>query len=135
CRQRGRFAGASGSGDQNQAAWFFAQLGDDWRQIELLKRSDLEWNHTEDRSGRTALVEDVATKTRQALQAEREVEFQMLLEAMLLRVGQHAVSKLLGLGRLQGRHVQGLQMSVHAHLWRRVGGDVEVAASEFDHLL
>ena len=53
-----------------------------------------------------ALVEDVGAEARQPLDAEREVELEVLLEAVLLRVGQHAVGELLGLG---GRRASGVR--------------------------
>ena len=84
------------------------------------KRADLFGNQPVDGADRAALVEHVAAEARQPLDAEREVELQRLLEALLLRVGEHAVDELLGLGRRQLRQRQPLQLAVHADLRRRV---------------
>ena len=58
-----------------------------------------------------------------------------LLESLLLRVGQHAVGERFGVGGRQVRPLEPLQMSVHTHLRRRVDGDVQVGALQFDRLL
>ena len=60
-------------------------------------------NQPVDRADRAALVEHVAAEARQALDAEREVELERLLEALLLRVGEHAVGELLRVGGRQVR--------------------------------
>ena len=68
--------------------------------------ADLLGNEAVDRADGAALVEQVAAEARQPADAEREVELERFLEALLLRVGQHAVDQLLGLGRLQLRQLQ-----------------------------
>ena len=98
------------------------------RQSQLVEGLDLERNQTEDGRGGAALVEDVGAEAGQALQAEGEVEFEVFFEAVLLRVGHDAVGQLLGLGRRQLRQVERHQVSVHANLRRRIGGDVEIAS-------
>ena len=80
-----------------------ASVGEDRRQAELAEAPDLLGNQPVDGADRAALVEDVAAEAREAVDAEREVELQRLFEALLLRVGQHAVDQLLGLGRRQLR--------------------------------
>ena len=52
---------------------------------------------------RAALVEDVGAEAGQALDAEREVDLEVLLEPVLLVVGEDRVGELLGLGRRQRR--------------------------------
>ena len=52
---------------------------------------------------RAALHEDVGAEAREALHAEREVELVVLLELVLLRVGEDRVAELLGLDRRERR--------------------------------
>jgi hypothetical protein len=56
---------------------------------ELLESEDLVGDLPVDGGGGAALVEDVRAEAGRALDAEREVELEVLLEAMLLRVGEH----------------------------------------------
>src|SRR5678815_3689257 len=65
---------------------------------------------------------------RDSFETEREVELQRFFEALLLRVGQHAVGERLGLRRRQVTALEPREMSVYAHLGRRVGRDVKVRA-------
>ena len=74
------------------------QLVDDRRQPELVEARDLERDEAVDAADRAALVEDVAAEAGEALDAEREVELQRLLEPLLLRVGEHAVDEAFGVG-------------------------------------
>src|SRR6478735_56415 len=83
-------------------------------------------------AGGAALREHVAAEAAGALDAEREVELEGLLEALLLGVRAHAVDQLLGLGRRHRRQVQPLQLAVDADLRRRVGGDVQIRSAQFD---
>ena len=76
-----------------------ASVAEHRRQAELVEAADLLGDQPVDGGDRAALVEHVAAEARQAADAEREVELERLLEALLLRVGQHAVGQLLGLGR------------------------------------
>ena len=69
---------------------------------------------------------DLHIATNTAPQVRVHGELQRLLEALLLRVGQHAVGQLL---RFRGRHVgafEARQVPVHADLRRRLRGDVKV---------
>ncbi len=99
----------------------------------MVKRFDLKRNQTENASRRAALVEDVGAEASQAFQAEGEIQFEAFFETVLLRIGHHAVGQLLGFGGRQLRQVEWHQMSVHADLGRRVGGDVEVASIHLQH--
>ena len=62
---------------------------DNYGQTEFFESFDLIWNGAEDCADRPTLVEQVGTKARQAFDAERKVEFQVLFETMLLRVSQY----------------------------------------------
>ena len=118
---------------QDQAARLVTQLADHGRQSQLMEGLDLERNETEDARRGAALVEDVGAEAGQALQAEGEVEFETLFEAMLLGIAHHAVGQLFGLRRGELRQIERHQMPVHPDLRRRVGGDMEVAAGHFQH--
>ena len=72
-------------------------------QAQLLEAADLVGDRAVDGGHRAALHEDVGAEARQPLDAEAEVQLEVLLEAVLLRVGQHAVGELLGLHRGQRR--------------------------------
>src|ERR1043166_9559561 len=80
-----------------------------------------------------ALVEDVRPEARQPLDAEGDVELEVLLEAVLLGVGEDGVGQLLRLRRSQRRHVERRQLAVDADLRGRVGRDVEIRAPALDH--
>ena len=119
-----------------EPARLFAKLAQYRRQLELVEGFDLEGNHAEYAGRRPALVEQVAAKARNVLNAEGKIEFQVFFEPVLLRVGQNAVSELLGFRGAQRRNIlQGLQFAMHADARRRVGGQVEVGSSRIDHPL
>src|SRR5690242_8072492 len=67
-RQSCRLARAGGTGDQNQPAWFVTELGDDWRQVQLIKRPNLEGNDTEYRAGGATLVKQISAESGKALE-------------------------------------------------------------------
>ena len=72
-----------------------ASVGQHRRQAELAEGADLFRDEPVDGADRAALVEDVAAEARaDRLDAEREVELHRLFEALLLRVGEHAVDQL-----------------------------------------
>ena len=79
------------------------------------------------------MIEDIGSEASEALQTEGEVQFETFFEAVLLRIGHHAVGQLLGFSGRQLGQIERHQVSVHADLWRRVGGDVEVASIHLQH--
>ena len=117
--QRRRLARAGRAGDEHEAARLVADLLDDRRQSELLEAEDLVGDLPVDGGGGAALVEDVRAEAGQPLDAEGEVELEVLFEAMLLRVGENRVGELLRLRRRQRRHVQRRELAVDADLRRR----------------
>src|SRR5207245_774914 len=123
------------AGHQDEATRLIAKPADDRRQIQLIEALDLERDHAEDAAGGAALIQQVAAEARQTFETKAEIKFPVLFKAVLLRVGEDAVAELLGLGRLQLRRGQGLQMPVDTQLRRRVGADVQVAAAQVEHLL
>ncbi len=125
-----RLAAAGGAGHEHQTARPLGQLADDRRQPELIEGPDPLGNQTVDRADGAALVEEVAAEAGQAADAEREVQLLRLLEALLLRIGQHAVGQRLGVGRRQLRMFHPAQFTVDAHHRRRLDRQVEVGAVE-----
>ena len=82
------------------------------------------------------LIEKISTEARNVLNAKGKVELQIFFKPVLLRVGQDAVSQLLGVrGTHDGQILQGLQLSMDPYTRRRVRGDVEVGASRIHHAL
>src|SRR6202035_2784038 len=78
-RQRRRLAGAGGSGDEDQAARLLAQPFDDRRQAQLAEAADLVGDLPEGGGDGAALVEDVGAEAGEPLDAEGEVDLQVLL--------------------------------------------------------
>src|SRR5437868_3830433 len=85
----GRFAGTGRSRDEDEAARLVADLLDDRREAELLETEDFVGDLAVNGGDGAALIEDVRPETGQSLDAEREVELEVLFEAVLLRVGEH----------------------------------------------
>ena len=81
-------------------------IGDFWREF------------PGDAEGRSYADPAVRAEAGQALDAERQVELEVLLQPVLLVVGQDRVAELLGLGRRHRRHVERLEDAVDAHLRR-----------------
>ena len=84
CSQSGGFAGTCRARHQHQAAGLFTQLSDHSWQAELAEILDLKWNNAEHSRCRSSLVKCIGAEACQTLKSEREVEFQMLFETMLL---------------------------------------------------
>src|SRR4051795_3164947 len=104
-RKRGRLAGTGWTGDEHESARLVADLLDHDRQAELAKTEDLVRDLAVDRGRGAALIEDVRAESGQSLDAEGQVELEVLLEAMLLRIGEHRVGELFRLRRRQRRHI------------------------------
>ena len=133
--ERRRLAGPRRTGDEHQTARALRQRGQHLRQTELLERLDLLGNDAVDGADGAPLVEHVGAEPRHALDAEREVELERLLEPLLLRVGEHAVGELLRVGGCQIRAFQPLEMAMDADLRRRIDRQVEVGPSLLDEHL
>ena len=131
----GRLAGAGRAGDQHQAARLLADLLHHRRQAELAKTADLVRNLPEGRGDRAALMKDVGPEAGQTLDAEREVELEILFQAVLLVVRQDRIGDLFGLGGRERRKIERLENAVDANLRRRVGRDVEIRPPLLDHRL
>jgi hypothetical protein len=63
-----------------EAARLFAEFAQHRRQFELVEGFDLERDHAEHPGRRAALVEQVAAKARDVLNAEGKIEFQALFK-------------------------------------------------------
>jgi len=82
--QRRRLSGPGGSGDQDQPLGPVGELLDDLRQAQLIERADLVGDDADRAPDGAALPVDVAAETREALDAEREVELVFFLEFLFL---------------------------------------------------
>ena len=100
-----------------------------------MKPNDLIGNRSVDGRDRTTLHENVRAKTRELLDAEGKIELEVLLETVLLIVGENAIGELLRLYRRERRHIERPQFAVHANLRWRVVGDVQVRPAHFEHRL
>src|SRR5256884_629139 len=89
--ERSRFTGARWPGDQDQSTRLIAKALHHRGQPKRIESLDVPRNGAEHGADGAALIEAVSAKTRQALQAKRKVQLQVFFEAVLLRVGQHAV--------------------------------------------
>ena len=111
-----RFSGTGRPGDENQPARAIANLFDNARKSELFERQDLVRDLPVDGSRRAALIEDVGAEAGQPFDAEGNVELEIFLEAVLLRVGQNRVRQLFRIGSVQRRHIERRQLAVDADL-------------------
>jgi hypothetical protein len=82
--QRRRLAAAGRAGDEHEPARALGQRRQDRRQTQLAERPDGSRDQPVDGADRAALVEHVAAEAREPADAEREVELQRFLEALLL---------------------------------------------------
>src|SRR5882724_4349435 len=133
--ERGGLTGTRRSGHKDESSWLVAQPFHHQRQSKGVETLNFPRNRTEDGADSTALIENVAAETSQVFQAERKVQFQVFLEAVLLRIRQNAISERLGVRCRQRGHIQRPEPAVHTDTWRAVRRDVEVASSHLDHLL
>src|SRR5207247_9471671 len=83
-----------------------------------------------------ALLEAVAAKAREILDAERKIQLVLHLEALLLVFRQHRVGDLHRVFRLQHKlDLRAFDLAVDAQLGALTRGDVKVRGSLLDHLL
>src|ERR1019366_9203483 len=135
CREGGRLARAGWAGDEHETAGTVADVFDDRRQPELAKPEALVGNLAGNGGPGAALIEQGGAEAGQTFDAEGEVELQVLLEAVLLRIGEHGVGKLLGLRCGEHRHVERRELPVDPDLRGGVGRDVQIGAAALDHRL
>jgi hypothetical protein len=134
--ERRRLARAGGTGDEHQTARLLRELGDHRRQVEVGERLDVERDLAHHDRDATALLEAVAAEAREVLDAEREVELVLHLEALLLVLGEHRVRELQRVLRLEDHLLPGrLDVPVDAELGAVARGDVQVGRAALDHLL
>jgi len=128
-RERRGLAAARGPVTNTRPARPFGERRQDLRKTELLEAADLFESAGRPRRPHHAWLKNVATRKRDpmALIPNEKIQLHRLLEALLLRVGEHAVHELLGVRRLKVGHVEPLEMSVH-----RTCGGVLVAMCRSD---
>ncbi len=133
--QARRLAAAGRPGDEDEPPREVAELGDPLGDAELGEAPHVRQEPPEGGGDGALLHEDVRPEAAEVLHPEREVELPLLLEHLLLLVGQDAVDELLGLGRREGRVVDGLERAVDPDPRRDVGRDMEVARVGVDRHL
>src|SRR5260370_6341250 len=118
--ERGGLSGARRSRDQYKPAGLVTHAFHDLRQSQSVETFDLPRNRAEDGADGSPLIKNVAAEARQIFQTEREVQLQVLFEAVFLRIRQNAISKGFGVRSRQLRHVERPEPSVNAHARRAV---------------
>src|SRR5262249_57457364 len=78
---------------------------------------------------------EVAGEATQALRGEREVELAVLLELLLLRLGEDAVAELPRVGVGERRVGERSELAVHADQRRAVLGHVQIGGARLPHQL
>ncbi len=132
--ERGRLAGAGGTGDQDEALGAIRHLLDDRGQAQLVEPADLDRDDADGGGDRAALTIHVAAETGEALDAEGQIELVFLLELLLLSLVQDAIRQALRvLGHLHLELGEGGQLAVQPNLRVRPGGDVQVGGPTLDH--
>jgi hypothetical protein len=133
--ERGRLARAGGAGHEDESSWFVGQIGDDFGEVEVLERLDVERNLPDDHRDAAALLEAVAAESREVLNAEREIELVLHLEPLLLILGQHRIRELQRVFRLHHElDVRPRHVAVDAQHWPLARRDVEIGGVPLDHL-
>src|SRR4029453_16234010 len=120
---------------QHQASRTIGQGRENRRQAELIESLDLLRDDSIDGRHGAALVENVAAETREAANAEREVEFERLLESLLLRIREHAVRQSLGFRGAERRKIERLPLARYPNLVRGSRRDVQIGSLYFDECL
>ena len=134
-RERRRLPRARRTGHQDEPARLVAEPFHDRGDAQLAEAQDLVGDLPEHRRDRATLHEGVAAEPGEALDAEGEVELEVLLEPVLLDVGQDRVDELLGLGDRQRRVVERREVAVDADHRRGVRRQMEVRSAPFDERL
>ena len=124
--ERGALARTRRSGHQYQAARLLADIGYDRRQAELLEGRNPPRNQTQRAGNLAPLHEDVGTKAGHILEAEREVDLEVLFELRFLLLGHDRVQELLGFVLLERRILHRFERPIDAYLRRHAGRDVKI---------
>ena len=132
--QGGRLAAAGRAGDEHQTARQGDQGGRGRRETDLVERRRRLRDDAKDGADRALLHEQIAAEAGQPLDAKREVEFVLLLEELLLLLGEHAVAELAHVVRRQLLERHGRHVPVDAHHRGRIRGQVEVGGLAAVHL-
>ena len=130
--QRRRLAAAGRPGDEDEAPRQVAELLDALGDAQLGEAPHRRQEAPEGAGHGALLHEDIGPEAAELLDAEGEVELELLLEEPLLLVGHDAVDDLFRLRRRQRRVVQVLEDAVDADARRDVGRDVKVAGVALD---
>jgi len=135
-REGRRFTGTGRTSDEHESARFFRHLGDRAGQPKLIERLDRERNLPHHHRYAASLLEHVAAEAGEVLNAEREIELVLELEALLLLLREDRVSDL---ERVFGRQLKlgrGVcYIAIDAKLGTLTGDDVKVGRIAGDHFL
>jgi hypothetical protein len=133
--ERRRLARAGGTRHQHQPPRPLRKLRDHRRKPEVLKGSHIEGNHADYEGNASALLEDVAAEPGEVLDAEGKVELVLLLETLLLVLGEDRVGELEGvLGCEDVGHRAVGDVAVHPDLGPLTRGAMQVGGFLLDHL-
>ena len=127
-RERGRFAGTGGAGDQHHALVEVAELGDDRRQRQLLERRDLGGDGAEGGADAGVLAIDVDPKAPPLAGYVGEVQVVALGEMLVLRAGEDLRYVALELRRAHVAELDRQQIAVHAQHGGHADRQVHVRA-------
>src|SRR5580704_8146047 len=131
--QRGGFSGTSGAGGENQAALFFADRGENARELEFFDGANFCGDDAQDHTDVAALLENVDAETSEAGDAVGHVELGGFLELLLLAIGHHAEGHGEHFFRRDARHVaERIQDAVNAKIGVVADFQVQVGGAAFD---
>src|SRR5579884_3701955 len=133
-RERRRLAAARGPGAEHEAAGQLGEPGHRRRQAEAVQLGHLVGDHAERRAGGVILLVEVAAEAGRPLDAEGEVELVLLLEALLLPLGEEAVAEVLRVGGAERRVGEGDEPAVEPDHGGASVRDVQVGRTALDHL-
>ena len=129
-REGRRLAGAGRAGDEDEAAGLVEQLVDLLREADLLERDHLVGDLAQDEADAALLLEDGHAEAGAVLEREAEVGAAVVLDGLHLRLGADGAHQQLRVLGLEDRHVERLQVAVHAQHGRVADGEVEVGRAE-----
>ena len=124
-RKRGALAAAGGTGQQDKTAFRLGDGLEDRRQLQLLDRADLYWDHAKDHGNGAPLTKHVAAEAAEPGDAVGEVHLMLTRQARLKRPRQQRGCHRVQRGRVE-RAVLGDRAQVAVHPQYRIVAALEV---------